>query len=243
MLVKKNKNYSLYFLITNNQQISDSGNYIKIVPSRSDWNDFGYLSRVEISIFNKKECKDIISLNGYIGFLNSEEERNGKAELIRRVKKKEESNLKDEGFNDYFVMLQDMNNYRRLVRFFGVNESKYILNFINDVVSKKSDASAENLRKKAISSDIFNKSFIRESESYFTFKNAGTVLSGIQYEELGNLSQHIKISYSNKVNEEDVSYVFNFDHEHDLPKRISIIIGENGVGNYRREWCRKKPNA
>ena len=39
MLVKKNKNYSLYFLITNNQQISDSGNYIKIVPSRSDWND------------------------------------------------------------------------------------------------------------------------------------------------------------------------------------------------------------
>ncbi|HGX0447002.1 TPA: hypothetical protein ACNRYA_004866, partial [Escherichia coli] len=84
-----------------------------------------YLSRVEISIFNKKECKDIISLNGYIGFLNSEEERNGKAELIRRVKKKEESNLKDEGFNDYFVMLQDMNNYRRLVRFFGVNESKY----------------------------------------------------------------------------------------------------------------------
>ncbi|EGD0643630.1 hypothetical protein B6R41_001757, partial [Escherichia coli] len=128
MLVKKNKNYSLYFLITNNQQISDSGNYIKIVPSRSDWNDFGYLSRVEISIFNKKECKDIISLNGYIGFLNSEEERNGKAELIRRVKKKEESNLKDEGFNDYFVMLQDMNNYRRLVRFFGVNESKYILN-------------------------------------------------------------------------------------------------------------------
>ncbi|HFR6823933.1 TPA: hypothetical protein ACHXR2_004382, partial [Shigella flexneri] len=61
-------------------------------------------------------------------------------------------------------------------------------------------------------------------------KNAGTVLSGIQYEELGNLSQHIKISYSNKVNEEDVSYVFNFDHEHDLPKRISIIIGENGVG-------------
>lgn len=68
MLVKKNKNYSLYFLITNNQQISDSGNYIKIVPSRSDWNDFGYLSRVEISIFNKKECKDIISLNGYIGF-------------------------------------------------------------------------------------------------------------------------------------------------------------------------------
>ncbi|EFZ3683233.1 hypothetical protein BMN05_003948, partial [Shigella flexneri] len=117
MLVKKNKNYSLYFLITNNQQISDSGNYIKIVPSRSDWNDFGYLSRVEISIFNKKECKDIISLNGYIGFLNSEEERNGKAELIRRVKKKEESNLKDEGFNDYFVMLQDMNNYRRLVRF------------------------------------------------------------------------------------------------------------------------------
>ncbi|WP_258045384.1 AAA family ATPase [Escherichia coli] len=230
MLVKKNKNYSLYFLITNNQQISDSGNYIKIVPSRSDWNDFGYLSRVEISIFNKKECKDIISLNGYIGFLNSEEERNGKAELIRRVKKKEESNLKDEGFNDYFVMLQDMNNYRRLVRFFGVNESKNILNFINDVVSKKSDASAENLRKKAISSDIFNKSFIRESESYFTFKNAGTVLSGIQYEELGNLSQHIKISYSNKVNEEDVSYVFNFDHEHDLPKRISIIIGENGVG-------------
>ncbi|ELV3465481.1 AAA family ATPase, partial [Enterobacter asburiae] len=69
-----------------------------------------------------------------------------------------------------------------------------------------------------------------DSESYFTFKNAESVLSGVQYEELGSLSQNIKISYKNHVNEEDVSYVFNFDHSHDLPKRISIIIGENGVG-------------
>lgn len=229
MLVKKSDNYSLYFLTSNYQRSPEHGNYIKIVPSRGDWNDFGYLSKVDISIFIK-EYHHEISLKGYIGFLNSEDKKNGKTELIRRVENNEGSNSSFQGFNDYFVMLQDMNDYRMLVSNFGVNESKKILDFINDVLSRKSDANAESFRKKAINTDIFKKSFIRESESYFTFKNAETMLSGVQYEELGNLSQHLKISYVNKINEEKVSYTFNFDHDHDLPKRISIIIGENGVG-------------
>lgn len=229
MLVKKNDDYSLYFLTSTYQSSPDHGNYIKIVPSRGDWNDFGYLSKVDVSIYIK-EYKHEISLKGYIGFLNSEDKRNGKSELIRRVENGENSNSSFKEFNDYFVMLQDMNDYRMLINNFGVSESKKILDFINDVLSKKSDANAESLRKKAINTEVFNKSFIRESESYFTFKNAETVLSGVQYEELGNLSQHLKISYVNKVNEDKVSYTFNFDHDHDLPKRISIIIGENGVG-------------
>lgn len=229
MLVKKNDSYSLYFLTSTYQRSPDHNNYIKIVPSRGDWNDFGYLSKVDVSIYNK-EYKHEISLKGYIGFLNSEDKKNGKTELIRRVESHEELNSSFKEFNDYFVMLQDMNDYRMLVNNFGVNESKKILDLINDVISKKNDANSEILRKKAINTDVFNKSFIRESESYFTFKNAATVLSGVQYEELGNLSQNIKIRYANRVNNEDVSYMFNFNHEHDLPKRISILIGENGVG-------------
>jgi len=228
MLVKKNDDYNLYFLTSTYQRSPDHNNYIKIVPSRGDWNDFGYLSKVDVSVYNKK-YKHEISLKGYIGFLNSEDKKNGKAELIRRVENNNfNSSLKE--FNDYFVMLQDMNYYRILVKSFGVTESRKILDLINDVISKRNDPNSESNRKKAINTDIFNKSFIRESESYFTFKNAYTVLSGAQYEELGNLSQHIKISYANSINEENVSYTFNFDHDHDLPKRISIIIGENGVG-------------
>ncbi|EMW0955307.1 TPA: AAA family ATPase [Citrobacter freundii] len=229
MLVKKNDDYSLYFLTLGNQQIPERTNYIKIVPSRGDWNDFGYLSKVDISIFSRDKEYDVL-LSGYIGFLNSEDIKNGKSELIRRVKKNDEINYSYEEMGDYFVMLKDMSEYRMLVNEFGVSESKKILDCINDVISKKSDATSESIRKKAINTDIFNKSFIRESESYFTFKNAHTILSGAQYEELGNLSQNIKISYANSISEDDVSYVFNFDHNHDLPKRISIIIGENGVG-------------
>lgn len=229
MLVKKNDGYSLYFLTSTYQRAPDNDNYIKIVPSRGDWNDFGYLSKVDISVYSKN-YKHEISLKGYIGFLNSEEKKNGKSELIRRVENEKNVNSSSKEFNDYFVMLQDMNDYRMLVNSFGVYESKKILDLINDVISKKNDAKSEMLRKKAISTEVFNKSFIRETESYFTFKNAESVLSGVQYEELGKLSQNIKISYTNRVNNEDVSYIFNFDHEHDLPKRISILIGENGVG-------------
>ncbi|MFL7888239.1 AAA family ATPase [Enterobacter pseudoroggenkampii] len=229
MLVKKNDGYSLYFLTATYQRAPDNDNYIKIVPSRGDWNDFGYLSKVDISVYSKN-YKHEISLKGYIGFLNSEEKKNGKSELIRRVENEKNVNSSSKEFNDYFVMLQDMNDYRMLVNSFGVYESKKILDLINDVISKKNDAKSEMLRKKAISTEVFNKSFIRETESYFTFKNAESVLSGVQYEELGKLSQNIKISYTNRVNNEDVSYIFNFDHEHDLPKRISILIGENGVG-------------
>jgi predicted ATPase len=229
MLVKKNDYYSLYFLASGGQRLPDHSDYIKIVPSRGDWNDFGYLSKVDISIFTLKPQREI-SLKGYIGFLNSEEEKNGKSEFLRRVNKGDNFNSSFQEWNDFFIMLKDMNDYRILVTEFGVNESSKILDFINDVISKKNDANAESIRKKAINTDIFNKSFIRESESYFTFKNASTVLSGVQYEELGNLSQNIRISFANSINEEDVSFTFNFDHEHDLPKRISIIIGENGVG-------------
>ncbi|EBW3224712.1 hypothetical protein DPD17_26845, partial [Salmonella enterica subsp. enterica serovar Ago] len=116
---------------------------------------------------------------------------------------------------------------RELVENYGVEEANKILFAINDITLTVRDSESQRYKNVALGTDIFNKSFIRNSESYFAYKNSSSVLKGLNYESVGLLSKNITLS-SKEVQHPILS--FNFDHHSELPKRVSILIGENGVG-------------
>lgn len=223
-------NYKVFFTENIRNHINYASKYIQIAPDHNNWNDFGMDGKIEIFI-SDYEKRIEIPLSGFIGFLQTRNEKNGKYELNYRLERdyfRDENN--PEIMNDIFIMLRELKDYRILVEKLGVEEAKKILELLNDVTITTLNKSKMKSRESALKSDIFNKSFIRNSESYFAFKNAAAILKGLIYEELGVLSNTLKIQYEINNTSEKQVLNFTFEHRSELPKRVAILIGENGIG-------------
>ncbi|HAV1393122.1 ATP-binding cassette domain-containing protein [Enterobacter hormaechei subsp. xiangfangensis] len=225
--MNKNDNYEIIFgssaYVVN---INKSSKYINIYPDKNNFNDFGLDSKVFIDIVDKEINKNI-SLPGFIGFIEDYKDLNGKYALDAISKNIEKLSLLNEKPYFFFTMLRELKDYRELVENYGVEEANKILFAINDITLTVRDSESQRYKNVALGTDIFNKSFIRNSESYFAYKNSSSVLKGLNYESVGLLSKNITFS-SKEVQHPILS--FNFDHHSELPKRVSILIGENGVG-------------
>lgn len=225
--MNKNDNYEIIFgssaYVVN---INKSSKYINIYPDKNNFNDFGLDSKVFIDIVDKEINKNI-SLPGFIGFIEDYKDLNGKYALDAISKNIEKLSLLNEKPYFFFTMLRELKDYRELVENYGVEEANKILFAINDITLTVRDSESQRYKNVALGTDIFNKSFIRNSESYFSYKNSSSVLKGLNYESVGLLSKNITLS-SKEVQHQILS--FNFDHHSELPKRVSILIGENGVG-------------
>lgn len=225
--MNKNDNYEIIFgssaYVVN---INKTSKYINIYPDKNNFNDFGLDSKVFIDIVDKEINKNI-SLPGFIGFIEDYKDLNGKYALNAISKNIEKLSLLNEKPYFFFTMLRELKYYRELVENYGVEEANKILFAINDITLTVRDSESQRYKNVALGTDIFNKSFIRNSESYFAYKNSSSVLKGLNYESVGLLSKNITLS-SKEVQHPILS--FNFDHHSELPKRVSILIGENGVG-------------
>ncbi|ENR8891345.1 TPA: AAA family ATPase [Citrobacter koseri] len=225
--MNKNDNYEIIFgssaYVVN---INKSSKYINIYPDKNNFNDFGLDSKVFIDIVDKEINKNI-SLPGFIGFIEDYKDLNGKYALDAISKNIEKLSLLNEKPYFFFTMLRELKDYRELVENYDVEEANKILFAINDITLTVRDSESQRYKNVALGTDIFNKSFIRNSESYFAYKNSSSVLKGLNYESVGLLSKNITLS-SKEVQHPILS--FNFDHHSELPKRVSILIGENGVG-------------
>ncbi|WKM74697.1 AAA family ATPase [Klebsiella oxytoca] len=225
--MNKNDNYEIIFgssaYVVN---INKSSKYINIYPDKNNFNDFGLDSKVFIDIVDNEINKNI-SLPGFIGFIEDYKDLNGKYALDAISKNIEKLSLLNEKPYFFFTMLRELKDYRELVENYGVEEANKILFAINDITLTVRDSESQRYKNVALGTDIFNKSFIRNSESYFAYKNSSSVLKGLNYESVGLLSKNITLS-SKEVQHPILS--FNFDHHSELPKRVSILIGENGVG-------------
>lgn len=225
--MNKNDNYEIIFgssaYVVN---INKSSKYINIYPDKNNFNDFGLDSKVFIDIVDKEINKNI-SLPGFIGFIEDYKDLNGKYALDAISKNIEQLSLLNEKPYFFFTMLRELKDYRELVENYGVEEANKILFAINDITLTVRDSESQRYKNVALGTDIFNKSFIRNAESYFAYKNSSSVLKGLNYESVGLLSKNITLS-SKEVQHPILS--FNFDHHSELPKRVSILIGENGVG-------------
>ena len=202
---------------------------IIISPSSDRWNDFGYRTKIDIRIC-LRDC-EIYLAEGFLGFINeSADDSNGIYKLNDLLEKSGGVINSESILPEFFTMLPSMEAYRKLSRKFGVDTAKLVLKSINDVVFYGEFYSAVNWLGLAVRSDVFLKSFMRNTESFFAFKNAGSILRGLDLEEFRRLSSNIAISFQLPGKTNAHSLVFRFDHHAELPKRIAVIIGENGVG-------------
>ena len=105
-----------------------------------------------------------------------------------------------------------------------------MLTALNDLVALNEFESSAEILDLAIQTQVFSLSFMRSSDSYFAYKNAGQLLRGLSNEQTGILSPTLAIRFQlpGRMNEHHLT--FSFDHSADLPRRIAVIIGKNGVG-------------
>ncbi len=127
-------------------------------------------------------------------------------------------------------MLPSTDAYRSLISHFGSDYGSQALKAMRDLVALDHRRTDPDFVDAATGSDIFQKSFVRTSEAYFAFKNAGSIVDGLQFESIKKMSKQICIEFQLDKRPNIHSLKFKFDHEADLPKRIAVIIGKNGVG-------------
>ena len=202
---------------------------VLIVPSSDGWNDFGHYTRIDYWI-RMRTADQPVHANGFIGFIAHEENLSGKNLLEQLVSTQGESTITAKAEHRFFTMLSDMESYRRLVQALGADDATEALTAVNDLVALNEFDSTTDLLEDATQTKVFSLSFMRSSDSFFAYKNAGPLLRGLSSEQIGNLSSTLAIRFQlpGRNNEHDLK--FNFDHAADLPKRIAIIIGKNGVG-------------
>lgn len=150
---------------------------------------------------------------------------------LRELVNREQRAIPAEKVPDYFTMLPDMESYRRIIRQLGPDETRIVLRAMNDMVEAEDRPIGRPWLRAARESQIFLSAFLRQSESYFTWKNAAPILRGVGFEELDRISEGVRVQFhlAGRPNAHDLK--FRFSHVGDvLPSRFAIVIGKNGVG-------------
>lgn len=202
---------------------------ILIVPSSDGWNDFGHHTRVDYRI-RMHSAKEVVEASGLIGFIDPKADRNGKDLLQQLVSPHSDLTVAATIDHRFFTMLPDMEAYRRLVQILDADDATKALTALNDLVALSEFESTAPILDMAIRTEVFSLSFMRSSDSYFAYKNAGPLLRGLSSERTGILSPTLAIRFQLPGRKNEYHLRFSFDHSADLPKRIAVIIGKNGVG-------------
>jgi hypothetical protein len=202
---------------------------ILVVPSSDGWNDFGHQTRVDYR-FRTRSSKESVHASGFIGFVNPEADKSGKDLLQQLVSTQGESTVDATNDRHFFTMLPDMEAYRRLVQALDADDAMAALISLNDLVALNEFESTAAILDLATQTEVFSLSFMRSSDTYFAYKNAGHLLRGLSSEQTGILSPTLAIRFHLPGRQNEHYLKFSFDHAAGLPKRIAIIIGKNGVG-------------
>ncbi|MGF1727828.1 ATP-dependent nuclease [Photobacterium nomapromontoriensis] len=222
-------------------------NEVLLWADDSSWNDFGYKIHCVCRLINPQDDRPF-EIRMLIGFFEPEsvglDERfkniNYKSTslmdmlpLINSLEVKEE--LDKLGF---FTMLPDMQAYRTAVSSLGSEVLEQVLSVTNDVVLHKDKRTS--WFDHAINTEVFTLGFMRNSEAFFAFSNADSILGGVEDEKFDGISQKLTLKYSLEGFEN--THEINLDYEQSgyIPKRINILIGKNGLGKSQalKSFCR-----
>ncbi len=218
---------------------------IVIYPVKDSWNDFGY----------KIKCKFDACLSGgkshvrgqiFVGFLPPDDisdeekglfyEKRISLDNVLSEKSRKEFHVDEVPF--YFTLLPDMSSYRKLVKSLGSQNAELLLLAVNDLVVFKQ--TQEEWVEDALSSEVFTHGFMRDSEPFFAFNNADSVLGGVEDEDFSVISQKLDLTFSldGYVNQHEIKLRFSSGSL--IPRRINILIGKNGLGKSQalRNFCR-----
>jgi ABC-type Mn2+/Zn2+ transport system ATPase subunit len=206
---------------------------IYLAPSAESWNDFGFQARCDILVVPRESAfltSRPIRLQGYFGYSESA----GSVGDMRGLRERLAQNngpLPVEALQGHFTMLRDLAAYRELVSKFGPEEARIVLRTMHDVVEAEESVGTPGWLKSGTESQLFRKAFLRTSEAFFAWRNAGDILEGTEFEPVSRLSDELRISFRLAGRPNDHVLGFRFKPEEEiLPKRFAIIIGQNGVG-------------
>ncbi|OEZ85322.1 hypothetical protein JAB6_21710 [Janthinobacterium sp. HH104] len=201
---------------------------VYISPSNDTFNDFGYKPRVRIVIVGN-DSDQILDLEGRLGFLDGSPANHTTLEAILNESKGLDVPATTERHR-FFTILPDMEAYRRVVERFGPKLAQAALLAANDLVAMKELRPSLRLHSHAERTEVFRLSFMRMSDTYFAYQRAGSVLRGLVHEEIGGIHGDMTIRFmlAGRSNHHEIA--FRFEPDSVLPKRISVIIGKNGVG-------------
>jgi predicted ATPase len=218
------------------------------------WNDFGHNIRFDMMVKNRylevypskiflafkkvkldeivdegNEQREVDSTNSQsrreIQVVNSMEVRD---HLVGLTNESTFTELKN--FEIAFSMLPSLKSYRELVKYHGVSEANLILKSLSDLVRAKEFSPNSKLPEKARATDVFATAFMRNSESFFAYYSAGSILRGLERESFSKISQNLKLNYKLAMFENRHEIDLMFEHSSVIPRRVNVIIGKNGLG-------------
>lgn len=227
---KYNK-YEVFFAENWGAKKSVSNGAIVLVPSGSNWNNFGHRNHFYMWLKGYKEAISIA-----VAFLDdSGRELFSKADNVvsKMFKTKVEDILPSSEFPDFFTMLFEMDDYRKIISRHGVEDGNGILASLNDLVYTRKNNPKVEWYAAAIKSEAFAMSFMRNSHTMFAFYNATSVLSGVEYENLAAAESQISLNFKLSGFQNEHNFKFEFGFEGIVPKQIAVVIGKNGVGKSR----------
>ena len=203
-------------------------NTIYLWPTKDKWNDFKFKTHgmFVVHLENSSVISGEIlfavntSIHSVVGEFTGignfvELESNGDLELFQ---------------HNYFSLLPSLSSYRSIVSEAGNEFASLILTSLNDIVVFNNEKLAPKWLSKSLNSDVFNKSFMRNSEPFFAFHNASDILRGLNFEELDYVSSELDLSFQLDAFNNKHELKLRFSPSGLVPKRINIFIGENGLG-------------
>ncbi|BBK42791.1 hypothetical protein STVA_28110 [Allostella vacuolata] len=207
---------------------------IAVAPSSDSWNDFGGHALIDIVIQPRHGAGfrgERAQFSGFFGFIEPQSARNDTRYLRAIVDQDGGAPVPAIDVPAFFTMLPDMASYRRIVGHLGPDEARCALRGINDMVEADDRPVGKPWLRAARESQIFLNVFLRQSEPYFTWKNAAPILQGVEYEKLDRISDGVRIRFqlAGRPNEHDLKFRFSRS-DAVLPQRFAIVIGRNGVG-------------
>ncbi|MBI1685915.1 AAA family ATPase [Caulobacter hibisci] len=200
-----------------------------IVITTGHWNDFGRLISIKARIHPRVPPFDDVPivLKGFVAFINEK----GVEQDTTLLDQFHADPLHAEDLPPFFTMLTDLSAYRWIVQQLGPQEAREVLASIHDLVLADEATQPPYWHQQALGSTLFQEGFLRTSQAYFAWKNAGPILRGLIFEEVNRISQALAIEFqlAGRPNAHRLSFQFA-SSEDVLPKRFAVVIGKNGVG-------------
>lgn len=213
----------------NRPQLNDTmSNTIYVYPEDNKWNDFKY--KTHCSYLIKRESSYSISGNILVSIVDKDMERSEYTGLGNIFDDNPRVIEREHVDKLFFTLLPSISDYRELVKSVGPEKTAEILSSLNDLVFFSKYKKNTSWLKKSLQSDVFKKSFMRNSEPFFAFHNAADIIRGLEFEELEYISKKLELSFKLDGFKNEHKLTLNFGSSDIVPKRINILIGENGLG-------------
>ncbi|MGT4068509.1 UNVERIFIED_CONTAM: AAA family ATPase [Aeromonas hydrophila] len=187
------------------------------------WNDFKYRCIYDYKIieYDGREIEGSL----FLGFVSKDSRIEADGQLSPEI-----DIIRAEELPKFFTLQGEMQDYRFLVNKHGIKRSNAILLALNDLVASKRISQRAKFINDAIKTDVFRLAFMRESGRFFAYNNADSILDGLEDEGYSRISTKLSLNYQLSGFVEKHSFNMNFNIESILPKRITVLIGQNGIG-------------